>query len=212
MARDLLGTNTLRQQKGHDPAMLKVLVIDEIQERALEICEGLTRAGHMVAAVLADAFELHDKVRQLEPDVILINTDSPSRDTLENLAVLDQHMPRPILMFAEDGTDDAIRQAMRAGVSSYVIDGLSPARLEPLLKVATARFEEYRNLRQERDDAQRKLAERTQIDRAKAILMKTRQLSEEEAYATLRKMAMERSKRIGEVAAQIIAAAELLLG
>jgi len=93
--------------------MLKVLVIDEIQERALEICEGLTRAGHMVAAVLADAFELHDKVRQLEPDVILINTDSPSRDTLENLAVLDQHMPRPILMFAEDGTDDAIRQASR---------------------------------------------------------------------------------------------------
>lgn len=192
--------------------MLKVLVIDEIQERALEICEGLTRAGHMVAAVLSDAFSLHDKVRQLEPDVILINTDSPSRDTLENLAVLDQHMPRPVLMFAEDGTDDAIRQAMRAGVSSYVIDGLAPARLEPLLKVASARFEEYRTLRQERDDAQRKLAERSQVDRAKAILMKTRQLSEEEAYTTLRRMAMERSQRIGEVATQIIAAADLLMG
>lgn len=192
--------------------MLKVLVIDEIQERALEICEGLTRAGHMVAAVLADAFELHDQVRKLEPDVILINTDSPSRDTLENLAVLDQHLPRPVLMFSEDDTDDIIRQAMRAGVSSYVVDGLSPERLQPLLKVATARFDEYRALRLARDEARQKLAQRTQVDRAKGLLMKTRQLSEEDAYATLRKMAMAQGKKIGDVAEQIIAAADLLLG
>lgn len=192
--------------------MLKILVIDEIQERALEICEGLTRAGHMVAAVLPDAFNLHDQVQKLSPDVVLINTDSPSRDTLENLAVLDRKMPRPVLMFAEDSADDVIRQAMRAGVSSYVVDGLAPERLQALLKVATLRFEEYLALRQERDEAQRKLSERVLVDRAKGILMKSRGMNEDEAYHALRKLAMERGRKIGEVAEQIISAADLLLG
>lgn len=192
--------------------MLKILVIDEIQERALEICEGLTRAGHMVAAVLPDAFNLHDQVQQLAPDVVLINTESPSRDTLENLAVLDRKMPRPVLMFSEDDADDVIRQAMRAGVSSYVVDGLSPDRLQSLLKVATLRFDEYQALRQERDDAQRKLSERVQVDRAKGILMKSRNMTEDEAYHALRKLAMERGRKIGEVAEQIISAADILLG
>jgi len=192
--------------------MLKVLVIDEIQERALEICEGLTRAGHMVAAVLPDAFDLHGKVQSLQPDVVLINTDSPSRDTLENLAALDRNMPRPVLMFSEDDTDDVIRQAMRAGVSSYVVDGLSAERLQPLIKVATARFDEYQSLRQERDDAQRRLSERSAVEKAKGLLMKSRGLTEDEAYVALRKMAMEHGRKIGEVAEQVIAAANLLLG
>jgi two-component system, response regulator / RNA-binding antiterminator len=192
--------------------MLKILVIDEIQERALEICEGLTQAGHMVAAVLPDALELHQKVCDLQPDVVLIHTESPSRDTLENLATLDRNFPRPVLMFAESSSDDAIRQAMRAGVSSYVVDGLAPSRLSSLLKVATARFDEYQALRAERDSAQRKLAERASVDKAKGLLMKSRGMSEDEAYHALRKMAMERGLKIGEVAHQIVSAAELLLG
>lgn len=192
--------------------MLKVLVIDEIQERALEICEGLTRVGHMVAAVLPDAFDLHAKVKSLQPDVVLINTDSPSRDTLENLAALDRNMPRPVLMFSEDDTDDVIRQAMRAGVSSYVVDGLSAERLQPLIKVATARFDEYQTLRQERDEAQRRLSERAAVEKAKGLLMKSRGLSEDEAYRALRKLAMEQGRKIGDVAEQVIVAATLLLG
>jgi two-component system, response regulator / RNA-binding antiterminator len=192
--------------------MLKVLVIDEIQERALEICEGLTRSGHMVAAVLSDAFKLNDRIREILPDVVLINTDSPSRDTLENLAVMNQDFPRPVLMFSEDSGDDAIRQAMRAGVSSYVVDGLSPARLEALLKVATVRFDEYMALRRERDDAQRKLSERVVIDRAKGVLMKARGMGEDEAYHALRKLAMERGRRLVDVAEEILASAKLLLG
>ncbi|GAB4056749.1 ANTAR domain-containing response regulator [Uliginosibacterium sediminicola] len=192
--------------------MLKVLVIDEIQERALEICEGLTRSGHMVAAVLSDAFKLNDRIKEILPDVVLINTDSPSRDTLENLAVMNQDFPRPVLMFSEDSGDDAIRQAMRAGVSSYVVDGLSPARLEALLKVATVRFDEYMALRRERDDAQRKLSERVVIDRAKGVLMKARGMGEDEAYHALRKLAMERGRRLVDVAEEILASAKLLLG
>lgn len=192
--------------------MLKILVIDEIRERALDICEGLGRAGHMVAAVLADAVDLHEKVLALHPDVILIHTDSPSRDTLENLAALDRSLPRPVLMFADDAGDDTIRQAMRAGVSSYVIDGLSPGRLEPLLKVAMVRFDEYQALRSAHAAAESKLSDRIQVDRAKGLLMQARGLSEDEAYHALRRMAMTRGRKLGEVAAEIVAAAGLLLG
>jgi len=192
--------------------MLKVLVIDEVQERALEICEALTRSGHMVAAVLPDALGLHTKVKEIRPDVVLINTESPSRDTLENLAVLDQSLPHPVLMFAEDDADDIIRRAMRVGVSSYVVDGLAPARLEGLLKVAIARFDAYQSLRHERDEATRKLSERVAVDRAKGILMKARGMSEDEAYHALRKLAMERGRKLGEVAEEVLASSRLLLG
>ncbi|HEX5126311.1 MAG TPA: ANTAR domain-containing protein [Rhodocyclaceae bacterium] len=192
--------------------MLKVLVIDEVRECALEICDALSHAGHMVAAVLADALELNDRVREIQPDVILIHTDSPSRDTLESLAALDKTFPRPVLMFAEDGEDKVIRQAMRAGVSSYVVDGLAPQRLASLVKVAMARFDEYQNLRAERDEATRKLSERVMIDRAKGVLMKARGLDEDEAYHALRRMAMERGRRLGEVAEEVLASARVLLG
>lgn len=192
--------------------MLKVLVIDEIQERALDICEGLTRAGHMVAAVLSDAVNLNDRVLDMQPDVVLINTDSPSRDTLENLAVMHENSPRAVLMFAGDDDDDAIRRAMRAGVSSYVVDGLAPERLEKLLKVATVHFEEFMAMRRERDEAQRKLTERVTIDRAKGVLMKARGMDEDEAYHALRKLAMERGRKLVEVADEVLASAKLLLG
>lgn len=192
--------------------MLKVLVIDEIRERALDICEALTRGGHMVAAVLPDAFALHEKVHSLQPDVILIHTDSPSRDTLENLAVLDRNLPRPVLMFAGDKNDTTMRNAMRAGVSSYVVDGLSPESLLPLLKTATYSFEAFQTVKRERDEAQRKLSERVLVDKAKGILMKSRGMSEDEAYHALRKLAMEKGRKIGDVAEQIISAADLLLG
>lgn len=192
--------------------MFKVLVIDEIQERALDICEALTRAGHMVAAVLPDAFALHDQVQRLQPDVVLIHTESPSRDTLENLATLDRNMPRPVLMFSANDDDDTIRRALQAGVSSYIVDGLSPERLAPLLKTAALSFEAFHGVRRERDEAQRKLSERVTVDRAKGLLMKSRNMSEEEAYHALRKLAMEKGRKIGEVAEQIISAADLLLG
>jgi response regulator NasT len=192
--------------------MLKILVIDEIQERALDICKALTHAGHQVSAVLSDAFQLNDKMQEMLPDVVLINTDSPSRDTLENLAVMHQNFPRPVLMFSEDDTGDAIRLAMRAGVSSYVVDGLAPERIESLLRVATVHFEEFMALRRERDEAQRKLSERVIIDRAKGVLMKARGMDEDEAYHALRKLAMERGRKLVEVAEEVLASARLLLG
>lgn len=192
--------------------MLRVLIVDESRERALDLCQGVAAAGHLVAAVLADATELAARVAEIQPDAVLINTDSPSRDTLEHLATLDRDYPRPVIVFAGDDDESIIRRAMRAGVAAYVVDGLAPERIEPLMKVAIARFEEFQALRRERDDAERRLAERIAVEKAKGVLMQARGLSEEAAHQALRKLAMDRGRRIGEVAQDVLDSARLLLG
>lgn len=190
--------------------MLRVLVIDESESRAGEICAGLALAGYQVAALLPTALDLAAKVEKIRPDAILIQTDAPSRDTLEHLAVMNAEFPRPVVMFSNEGNGDTIRKAIKAGVSSYVVDGMSPHRLQPILDVAIARFEEYQALRKERDEATRKLADRKVIDKAKGLLMKTRSLDEDAAYSALRKLAMDRKQPIVKVAAQVIEMAEFL--
>lgn len=191
--------------------MARILVIDESRQRAVEICTGLIRNGHQVAAVLPSALELIERIEEIRPDIILIETESPSRDTLENLAVMNREMPRPVVIFSQDGASDTIRAAVRAGVSAYVVDGFEIDRLRPVVDVAVARFEEHQALRQELAEASRKLSERKVIEKAKGILMKTRGMDEEAAYATLRKQAMERSQPIGSVAANLVDMAKLLL-
>ncbi len=190
--------------------MLSVLVIDESETRAGEICAGLALAGYQVAAMLPTALDLADKVERLRPDAILIQTDAPSRDTLEHLAVMNASFPRPVVMFSSESDGDTIRKAIKAGVSSYVVDGLSAKRLQPILEVAIARFEEFQSIKKERDDATRKLADRKVIDRAKGVLMKARGMDEEQAYSALRKLAMDRKQPLVKVAAQVIEMAELL--
>lgn len=190
--------------------MLRVLVIDESETRAGEICAGLALAGYQVAALLPTALDLAAKVEQIRPDAILIQTDAPSRDTLEHLAVANEAFPRPVVMFSNDADGDTIRKAIKAGVSSYVVDGLSVKRLQPILEVAVARFEEFQSIKKERDDATRKLADRKVIDRAKGVLMKARGMDEDQAYSALRKLAMDRKLPLSKVAAQVIEMAELL--
>lgn len=121
--------------------MLRVLVIDESRNRAAEICAGLALAGYQVAAVLPSALDLSSRVEAIKPDVILIETDSPSRDTIEHLAAVGREMPRPVIIFAQDGDSETIRRAVRAGVSAYVVDGLDPSRIDPVIDVARAHFE-----------------------------------------------------------------------
>ncbi|MBA3996056.1 MAG: response regulator [Candidatus Accumulibacter sp.] len=189
--------------------MLRVLVIDESRTRAGEICAGLALAGCQVAAILPDSASLAHEVEKLQPDLILIETESPSRDTLEHLAVVDEHMPRPVILFTQDDAGDTIRDAMRAGVSSYVVDGLDPKRIKPLIEVARARFEAHQALRQELAESNRKLSDRKLIDRAKGVLMKARDLDEDGAYHALRKLAMERGKPMAEVARDVLDMAKL---
>lgn len=191
--------------------MLRILVIDDSRDRAGDLCAGLALVGHQVVALLPSAADLHARVEAIAPDVILIQTDAPSRDTLEHLAVVNADMPRPVVMFAQEGDGGSIRRALQAGVSAYVVDGLAPHRLQPVIDVAIARFEEYQQLRRERDAATRKLADRKLIDRAKGVLMKARGMDEATAYQALRKMAMDRKQTLGAVAANVVEMAQLLL-
>ena len=188
---------------------MRVLVVDESPERAGILIEGLLRAGHEVAATLSSPLELLRAVDRTQPDVIIIDTESPTRDVLEHVVMVSRDLPRPIVMFADDSSADTIRDVMQAGVSAYVVDGLDPSRVRSIVDVACAQFEQFQNLRNELAEANLKLAERKAVDRAKGLLMKKKDLSEEDAYAMLRKMAMSRGKRIGDVAQTVIDAAEL---
>ena len=191
---------------------MRVLVIDSSPDRAAVLREGLERAGYEVAASLDSPLELLRAVEAVQPDVIIIDTESPSRDVLEHVVMISRDELRPIVMFASDDAPDTIRDAMRAGVSAYVVDGLEAARVKSIVEVAVARFDEYRRLREELADATQKLAERKLVERAKGILMKSRGMDEEGAYRALRSMAMDRGKRIGEIAQQLIDMADLIGG
>ena len=191
--------------------MLKVLVIDESKGRAAEICAGLALAGHQVAAILPDTVDLSAKVSRLKPDVVLIETDSPSRDTLEHLSAMERDAPRPVIIFAQEGPDATIRASIRAGVSAYVVDGLDAARLKPIIDVAVARFDAHQEIKQELARATQKLSERKLVEKAKGILMKSRGMDEESAFVALRKLAMDRGQPIAAVAKNVIDMASLLL-
>lgn len=191
--------------------MLRVLIVDSSRERAADVCAALALAGHQVAAVLSSALDLSDQVLATKPDVIFIQADSPSRDTLEHLATMNRDCPRPVLLFSQDTDSAMIRRAVKAGVSSYVVDSVSAERLDSLVEVAIAQFEEFQTLRAELDDANRKLTERIVVDKAKGLLMKARGLDEEAAYHTLRKLAMERGRKLADVARDVVDMASLLL-
>lgn len=189
---------------------MRVLVVDESAEKAEVLRDGLERAGHEVTASLTSPIALLKTIEKLQPDVIVIDTDSPSRDVLEHLVAVSQHGPRPVVMFANDGAPETIREAVKAGVSAYVVDGLDPSRIRTIIDVAVARFEDFQRLRTELAEANEKLSDRKLIERAKGMLMKTRGLDEEAAYAFLRKAAMDRKLKLGEVAQRLIDAADLL--
>jgi response regulator NasT len=187
-----------------------VLVVDESPERAAVLREGLHLAGYEVTASLSSPLALLKTIEDVRPDVIVVDTESPSRDVLEHLVVMSQHTPRPVVMFASDGAPETIREAVRAGVSAYVVDGLDKDRIKGIIDVAVARFEDFQNLRTQLTQANLKLSERKLVERAKGLLMKSRGLDEEAAYSLLRKFAMDRKLRMGEVAQQLIDAADLL--
>lgn len=189
---------------------LRVLIVDDSDERVGVLREGLERAGHQVAAVLSSPFDLLQAIETARPDVIVIDTDSPSRDVLENLFAVTRSNPRPIVMFSKDSASASVREAVRAGVSAYVVDGLEVARVKPILEAAMARFEEFQELRDQLADANLKLEERKLVERAKGLLMRSRGLDEESAFQLLRRQSMQERRRLGEVAERLIAAADLL--
>ncbi len=192
------------------PAVLRVLLVDETAERAEIVGQALRAAGYDIAGVLLEPLDLQERVEVLRPDVIVIGLDSPSRDSMEHICSVSRSQPRPMVMFSQDGDASMIRDAVSAGVSAYVVDGMNPERIKPIVEVAIARFEQFQLLRDELNAAKANLAQRKQIDRAKGVLMKQRGMSEEQAYTAMRKMAMDQNKKIADVAESILAVAELL--
>lgn len=192
------------------PAPLRVLLVDDGAHRVRLIRDELVAQGHEVVGVMDSARVIHDAVEQLRPDAVIVDSESPSRDTLEHLAVLSGRNPRPVVVFAEDPADDPMRRAMAAGVSAYVVAGLQPQRVASVLRVAIARFEQDRQLRTELAEARQQLSQRKVIDRAKGLLMKRQGLAEDEAYALLRKTAMDKGLKLAELAQRLVDAADLL--
>ena len=189
---------------------MRVMLVDDDAQRLDMLESALHGVGHEVVARCKTCDDLLTAARTTRPQIVLIDVDSPGRDMLESLAQINRDDPMPMALFAAKSDVESIRRAMRAGVCAYVVDGLSPSRLQPVMEVAIARFAEHQSLRRELDDAKSRLADRKDIDRAKGLLMARRALSEEQAYEQLRKAAMNRNLKIGDAARAVIAAADLL--
>jgi len=184
--------------------MLRVLLVTDTDKPIGDLRQALAALGYDMLAEVATPAALPRIVEEQRPDVVIIDTESPSRDTLEHLAVMNETTPRPVLMFSNDGDQDLIRAAVGAGVSAYLVEGLAAERLAPILEVALARFAREVQLRRRLAEAESELADRKLIDRAKRLLMDRRQMSEPDAYAALRKRAMDQGMKLAEVARQLV--------
>lgn len=189
---------------------LRVLLVDEDQERRALLQEALDAAGFAVVISTGTGSDLSGVVRRVQPDVIVIDVDAPDRDTLENMCCIARHVPRPVVMFTHDEDAEKMRTAIRAGVSAYIVGSITSERVKPIVDVAVLRFEEHQALRRELEQTRNSLADRKVIERAKGILMRQRECGEEQAYQSLRKLAMDRNRKLVEVAQSVIDAAELL--
>jgi response regulator NasT len=191
---------------------LRIVIVDDSGLRATVLEEGLRDAGYDDIHVVPPQGAFVAKLERMAPDVVLMDLGSPSRDTLEEMLAVSRALARPIAMFVDQSDDAMIGAAIDAGVSAYVVDGLRKDRVKPILDLAIRRFNAFARMQTELDEARTALADRKTIDRAKAILMETRGLTEPDAYALLRSTAMRQNKRIAEVAEALITAHSLLGG
>jgi response regulator NasT len=189
---------------------LSILVIDENRIRASIIEDGLREAGHAHVTVVHEVNEVARVIERARPDVVVIDLENPNRDRLEHFFTLSRALQRPIAMFVDRSDSSAIEAAVEAGVSAYVIDGLRKERVKPILDMAVSRFNAFARLTRELEQAKSELENRKVIDQAKAILLRTRGLSEADAYALLRKTAMNQNRRIVDIAQSLVTADSLL--
>ena len=184
---------------------LNVLLVDDQPERMQTLHDALHASGHTVVSQLTGVHGLSEHVQQCKPDIVIIDMDSPDRDTLESMAAMSRDAPRPIVFFAEQAQDAVtIGEAIRAGVSTYIADGLQPDRVRPIIETAIAHFHHYQQLRSELDATRDQLASRKVTEKAKGLLMKHHKCSEEQAFKTLRKLAMDRGQKLTDVASEVI--------
>ncbi|HQS15629.1 ANTAR domain-containing protein [Reyranella sp.] len=189
---------------------LSVVLIDDNPARAEIVESGLRDAGYVLLARLDGTYDLAMRVSVLQPDVIVISIDNPGRDAIEDLRRTTEQQPRPIALFADRSDPATIAAGMEAGVSAYVVKGLTQDRVQPVVDVAVAHFNRYHSMREELERARLSLVERKTVDRAKGLLMEQKGIGEEAAYKLLRKLAMDQNKRIGEVAQDLLTYAKAL--
>lgn len=189
---------------------LSIVVIEPDPERAAPIVDGLHEIGDHDIRIISEETGLARHVAECQPDIVLIDLANPSRDILEEMTLASGPTERPVAMFVDRSDENLTRAAVEAGISAYVVDGLRPERIKPVLDAAIARFHMFQRMRTELAATRAALEERKVIDRAKAVLMKARGIDEEAAYALLRKTAMDQGKRVPEIARQLVLAAELL--
>ena len=188
----------------------KIVIVDESPIRAAILQEGLREAGFTAVVHISEMQSLLSRIYALDPDVILIDLENPSRDVLEQMFQVSRAVRRPIAMFVDQSDAASIQASVDAGVSAYIVDGLKKERIKPILDLCVSRFNAFAKLQGELDRAKSALEDRKVIDRAKGILMKAKQISEEDAYALLRRTAMNENRKIAEVAQSVITASELL--
>lgn len=189
---------------------LTVMLVDNEPARAAIVEQAMLDSGYRVIRRLENAQNLTKAVTECQPDMVIIDIESPDRDMLENMSRLTQDNPRPIVMFAEDDDSEYVEAAIRAGVSAYVVDGVQNGSVKALLQVAIARFREFHALRSELDSVKSQLEDRKVIEKAKGLIMKHQSCDEPAAYQALRKLAMDRSQRMIDVANNIISVMELM--
>lgn len=191
---------------------MRIAIIDESATRAAVIHEGLAALDDCEIFVVTERRGLVMRIGEIAPDIVLMDLGNPSRDVLEEYFAVSRALARPIAMFVDDSDEEAIAAAIDAGVSSYVVDGMAPHRIRPILDLAVRRFNAFARLQSDLAEAQGKLAERDAVDRAKRILMDSRGITEPQAYAELRKTAMNQGRRIAEIAEAVVTAHQLLGG
>jgi len=189
---------------------LAVLVIDENRIRASIIEAGLREAGYGNVTIVHDINGIARRISEINPDVIVIDLENPNRDMLENMFQLSRAANRPIAMFVDRSDEASIEAAVDAGVSAYIVDGLKQERVRPILKMAISRFNAFARLNRELEETRGELENRKVIDRAKGLLMRSRGISEEEAYALMRRTAMNQNRKIIDIAQSLVTAIGLL--
>jgi response regulator NasT len=190
-------------------ASLKIAIVDESPIRAAILADGLREAGLTQVELIPETHNLLTRIYAVDPDVIIIDLESPSRDMLEQMFQMSRAVKRPVAMFVDQSDAGSIQAAVDAGVSAYIVDGLKKERITNILDLCISRFNAFHRLQTELDHAKGALEERKVIDRAKGLLMKVKGLSEEQAYALLRKTAMNENKKIVDIAQSVLTAAEL---
>jgi response regulator NasT len=190
-------------------ASLNIVIVDDSPVRAAILEEGLREAGYVNVVRIEGTAKLLARIYGLDPDVILIDLENPSRDVLEQMFQVSRIVKRPVAMFVDQADSASIQASVDAGVSAYIVDGLKKERIKSILDLCISRFNAFDRLQTELEQTKSALEERKVIDRAKGILMKAKNLSEEQAYALLRKTAMNENRKIAEVAQSVVTAAEL---